>query len=69
MNEEILRHYLETSIYTYAGAYKDFLLSLLDRPVLVVYACTCLDEVGKIPWVMGHYRKYGWVKDLPREIT
>ena len=30
MNEEILRHYLETSIYTYAGAYKD-----LDRKSVV----------------------------------
>ena len=36
-------------------------------PVLVVYACTCLDEVGKIPWVMIHYKKYKWVKDLTRE--
>lgn len=36
-------------------------------PVLVVYACTCLDEVGKIPWVMYHYKKYKWVKDLTRE--
>ena len=35
-------------------------------PVLAVYACTCLDEVGKIPWVMAHYRKYKWVKDLTR---
>ena len=35
-------------------------------PVLAVYACTCLDEVGKIPWVMVHYRKYKWVKDLTR---
>ena len=35
-------------------------------PVLVVYACTCLDEVGKIPWVMYHYRKYKWVRDLTR---
>lgn len=35
-------------------------------PVLFVYACTCLDEVGKIPWVMLHYRKYKWVKDLTR---
>lgn len=35
-------------------------------PVLVVYACTCLDEVGKIPWVMVHYRRYKWVKDLTR---
>lgn len=37
-------------------------------PVLVVYACTCLDEVGKIPWVMHHYKKYKWVKDLTREL-
>ncbi len=35
-------------------------------PVLVVYACTCLDEVGKIPWVMYRFRKYKWVKDLTR---
>ena len=35
-------------------------------PVLVVYACTCLDEVGKIPWVMLRFRKYKWVKDLTR---
>ena len=34
--------------------------------VLVVYSCTCLDEVGKIPWVMHHYRKYKWVKNLTR---
>lgn len=33
-------------------------------PVLVVYACTCLDEVGKIPWVILRLRKYKWVKDL-----
>lgn len=38
-------------------------------PVWAVYACTCLDEVGKIPWVMIHYRKYKWVKDLTREKT
>ena len=36
-------------------------------PVVAVYACTCLDEVGKIPWVMLHYRKYKWVKDLTRD--
>ncbi|MBQ8074813.1 MAG: MATE family efflux transporter [Oscillospiraceae bacterium] len=34
--------------------------------VLAVYACTCLDEVGKIPWVMFHFRKYKWVQDLTR---
>ena len=37
-------------------------------PVLLVYACTCLDEVGKIPWVLLHYRKYKWVKDLTRDM-
>lgn len=36
-------------------------------PVLAVYACTCLDEVGKIPWVMIHFNKYKWVQDLTRE--
>ena len=36
-------------------------------PVWIVYSCTCLDEVGKIPWVMLHYKKYKWVKDLTRE--
>ena len=35
-------------------------------PVLVVYACTCLDEVGKIPWVICHYKKYRWVKNITR---
>lgn len=40
---------------------------VLHFPVLIVYACTCLDEVGKIPWVMHHFRKYKWVKDLTRD--
>lgn len=35
-------------------------------PVLAVYACTCLDEVGKIPWVMFHYRRYKWVRNITR---
>ena len=36
-------------------------------PVLLVYACTCLDEVGKIPWVMLRFRKYKWVQNLTRD--
>ncbi len=36
-------------------------------PVVLVYACTCLDEVGKIPWTMLHFKKYKWVKDLTRD--
>ncbi|MBR6187277.1 MAG: polysaccharide biosynthesis C-terminal domain-containing protein [Clostridia bacterium] len=37
--------------------------------VFAVYACTCLDEVGKIPWVMIRLRKYKWVQDLTRQNT
>ena len=36
-------------------------------PVLLVYACTCLDEVGKIPWVMIRFRKYKWVQNLTND--
>ena len=36
-------------------------------PVPLVFACTCLDEVGKIPWVFQHYRKYQWVRNLTRD--
>ena len=38
-------------------------------PVLLVYACTCLDEVGKIPWVMIRFRKYKWVRNLTKEFS
>ena len=44
----------------FAGAF------LFQLPVLAVYACTCLDEVGKIPWVLLHHRRYKWVRDLTR---
>ncbi len=37
-------------------------------PVLLVYACTCLDEVGKIPWVMFRFRKYKWVQNLTKDL-
>ncbi len=36
-------------------------------PVWMIYACTCLDEVGKIPWVMYRFRKYKWVQNLTRD--
>lgn len=40
---------------------------LFHWPVVLVYACTCIDEVGKVPWVLYHFRKYRWVKDLTHE--
>lgn len=39
---------------------------VLHWPPILVYACTCLDEVGKIPWVLLRFRKYKWVQDLTR---
>ncbi|MBR7128086.1 MAG: MATE family efflux transporter [Lentisphaeria bacterium] len=44
----------------FAGAF------YFELPVLVIYGCTCLDEVGKVPWVMHHYYKYKWVKNITR---
>ena len=35
-------------------------------PVPAVYACTCLDEVGKLPWVLIHHLKYKWVRNITR---
>ena len=33
---------------------------------LALLGASCVDEVGKIPWVMIHFRKYKWVKNLTR---
>lgn len=38
-------------------------------PVALVFACTCVDEVGKLPWTWAHYRRYLWVKDLTRSLS
>lgn len=35
--------------------------------IYIVYVFTCIDEIGKIPWVMLHFRKHRWVKDLTRQ--
>ncbi|MBQ6019673.1 MAG: MATE family efflux transporter [Clostridia bacterium] len=35
-------------------------------PVVVVYIFTCADEVGKLPWVFAHYKRYKWVRDLTK---
>ena len=39
---------------------------VFDWSPIAVYAMTCLDEVGKIPWVMYHFKKYKWLKDLTK---
>lgn len=34
---------------------------------IAVYAILSLDEAVKIPWVIAHYRKYGWLNNMTRE--
>ena len=38
-------------------------------PVLLVYLFTCIDEIVKVPWLIIHFKKYKWVKDLTRSET
>ena len=45
---------------TFLGAF------VFHWPVLAVYACTCLDEIGKLPWVFAHFARHKWVRDLTR---
>ena len=38
-------------------------------PPMVVYFILCLDEFWKIPVVYVHYKKFGWLKDITRELV
>lgn len=35
-------------------------------PVVIVFACTSLDEIGKLPWIIYHHRKYKWVRNITK---
>lgn len=41
---------------------------VLKLPVLTVYFLLNLDELVKLPAVYRHYKKYGWVRNLTREV-
>ena len=36
-------------------------------PVMWVYFLLCTDEFVKWPWVIGHYRRGTWLKNITRE--
>ena len=40
---------------------------VLKLPVLWVYFLLCTDEFVKWPWVIGHYRKGEWAKNITRD--
>lgn len=37
---------------------------VLKLPPIWVYVLLCTDEFVKWPWVIGHYRKKGWLKNI-----
>jgi putative MATE family efflux protein len=39
---------------------------LLSWPVLLIYLIISLDEIIKVPWVLHHYRKYKWLKNITK---
>lgn len=39
---------------------------ILSWPVLVIYLIISLDEIIKIPWVLHHYKKYKWLKNITK---
>ena len=39
---------------------------VLSWPVLVIYLIISLDEIIKIPWVLHHYKKYKWLKNITK---
>ena len=44
-----------------------FAAFVLKLPVLWVYFLLCTDEFVKWPWVLHHYRKGEWAKNITRE--
>lgn len=40
---------------------------VFKAPVLVVYFLLCTDEFVKWPWVIRHYKKGTWIRDITRE--
>lgn len=40
---------------------------VFELPVIVVYILMCADEIVKLPFIIPHYKKYLWLKNLTRE--
>ena len=54
-------------IWVYAVPLGFFAAFVLKLPVLWVYFLLCTDEFVKWPWVIRHYRKGEWAKNITRE--
>lgn len=54
-------------MWVYAAPLGFFAAFVLKLPVLWVYFLLCTDEFVKWPWVIRHYRKGEWAKNITRE--
>lgn len=54
-------------MWVYAVPLGFFVAFVLKLPVLLVYFLLCTDEFVKWPWVLHHYRKGEWAKNITRE--
>lgn len=54
-------------MWVYAVPLGFFAAFVLKLPVLWVYFLMCTDEFVKWPWVIRHYRKGEWAKNITRE--
>ena len=54
-------------MWVYAVPLGFFAAFVLKLPVLLVYFLLCTDEFVKWPWVLHHYRKGEWAKNITRE--
>ena len=54
-------------MWVYAVPLGFFAAFVLKLPVLWVYFLLCTDEFVKWPWVIHHYRKGEWAKNITRE--
>ena len=54
-------------MWVYAVPLGFFAAFVLKLPVLWVYFLLCTDEFVKWPWVLHHYRKGEWAKNITRE--
>ena len=55
-------------MWVYAVPLGFFAAFVLKLPVLWVYFLLCTDEFVKWPWVIRHYRKREWAKNITREV-
>lgn len=54
-------------MWCYAVPLGFFAAFVLKLPVMWVYFLLCTDEFVKWPWVIGHYRKGNWLRNITRE--